>query len=161
MDSSQPPTKAIVGLVVVVLLVIAATAVVATGKAGKDSAPILGRSSSSSSSANSSPSTAPSATTNFKDGTYTASANYETPGGTQTMNVKLTVSGNTVTDVSITQNATEREDEAYQSAFESEYKSGVVGKKVSDISLSRVAGASLTTDGFNSALADIEKQATA
>jgi K+/H+ antiporter YhaU regulatory subunit KhtT len=73
----------------------------------------------------------------------------------------LTIAGNIVTDSSLQQTATEREDEQYQGAFESEYKSNVVGKKISELSLSRVAGASLTNDGFNSALADIENQAKA
>jgi hypothetical protein len=163
LEPSKTPTEAIVGLVVVVLLVIAATAVVVTAsnKDDNQSAIVPTGNSSQSVSSGTSISTPAATTTNFKDGSYSAAANYDTPGGVQTMSVNLTISGNTVTDVSITQNATGREDEAYQSDFAYEYKSDVVGKKVSDISLSRVAGASLTTEGFNNALDQIKNQAGA
>jgi hypothetical protein len=162
LDSSNPSKKAIIGIVVVVLLVIAATAVVVqSGNNKSDSANVSTDAQSTSETVSSSPSVAPASTTNFKDGTYTATARYNSPGGVQSITVKLTIAGNIVTDSSLQQTATEREDEQYQGAFESEYKSNVVGKKISELSLSRVAGASLTNDGFNSALADIENQAKA
>lgn len=162
MESSQTPTKAIIGLVVVVLLVVAATAAVIASSNNKGASSTNGSNTSSnvsSSTGSSSGSTA--SITNVKDGTYSATASYDTPGGVQDITVKLTIAGGSVSDSSLIQNASGREDEAYQSAFESEYQSQVVGKKISDISLNRVAGASLTTDGFNTALLDIANQAKA
>lgn len=163
MESPKTPTKAIVGLIVVVLLVAAATgAVIAANNNSKnDSSATTANRPSVSTSTSESSSSSTTTTNNLKDGTYTASASYDTPGGVQDITVKLTIANGAVSDSSISQNATGREDEAYQSAFEAEYKSSVVGKKVSDISLSRVAGASLTTEGFNTALADIAKKAQA
>ncbi len=161
MDSSQTPTKAIIGLVVVVLLVVAATAAVIASGNNKDSSASQTSTTSSNTTSTSSSSGSTASVTNVKDGTYTASASYDTPGGVQDIKVILIIAGGAVSDSSITQNATGREDEAYQSAFESEYKTAVVGKKISDISLNRVAGASLTTEGFNTALLDIAKQAQA
>lgn len=159
MESSQTPTKAIVGLVVVVLLVVAATAAVIASGSNKETSTGQTSSTSSTSTSNNSSSTSTASVTNVKDGTYTATASYDTPGGAQDIKVTLTIAGGAVSNSSIMQNATGREDEAYQSAFESEYKTAVVGKKISDISLNRVAGASLTTDGFNTALLDIANQA--
>lgn len=161
MESSQTPSKAIIGLVVIVLLVVAATAAVIASSNNKGSSDGQTNSTSSNSSSTGSTSGSTANITNVKDGTYTATASYDTPGGVQDITVKLTIASGAVSDSLITQNATGREDEAYQSAFESEYQSAVVGKKISDISLNRVAGASLTTDGFNTALLDIAKQAQA
>lgn len=159
MDSSPTPTKAIIGIIVVVLLVVAATAAVIASGNNKDSTAKNSSGTTSSVSTNNSSAGSTSTVTNVKDGTYTATAQYDTPGGVQDIKVTLTIAGGTVSNSSLIQNATAREDEQYQSAFESEYQSEVVGKKISDISLHRVAGASLTTDGFNAALLDIAKQA--
>ncbi|MHD0330680.1 hypothetical protein ACY18M_17150, partial [Proteus mirabilis] len=53
------------------------------------------------------------------------------------------------------------ESREYQAKFASGFKTLVVGKKIDEVSLSRVAGSSLTSGGFNAALADIESQAKA
>ena len=45
-----------------------------------------------------------------------------------------------------------------QERFDAVYKTEVVGKKLTDINLSRVGGASLTSKAFNEAVADIIKQ---
>jgi uncharacterized protein with FMN-binding domain len=157
MQESKSPNKGLIALVVVVLLVAAGSAAVVMGS-NKDTDKVSANTSSQSG-AVATPSTGVSPNATFKDGTYTATANYNSPGGTQSITVKLTVSGGAVTDSSLTQQASAREDEQYEAQFESGYKSQVVGKKLSDINLSSVSGASLTTDGFNSALADIQKQA--
>jgi uncharacterized protein with FMN-binding domain len=97
----------------------------------------------------------------FKDGTYTASGNYSTPGGRESVTVTVTLKNNIVTDVNTTGSATRGDSAEYQSAFLSGYKSQVVGKSINSISLSRVAGSSLTSDGFNKALDSIENDAKA
>ncbi len=98
-------------------------------------------------------------TRTFKDGTYTASGNYSTPGGKESVTVTVTLKNNVITEVSTTGSATRGDSAEYQSAFLSGYKSQVVGKPISDVSLSRVAGSSLTSNGFNKALDAIENDA--
>jgi uncharacterized protein with FMN-binding domain len=97
----------------------------------------------------------------YKDGTYTADAQYQSPGGIEGITVKLTVSGGVVTESSITTDPSEREAVEYQGKFSSGYKALVVGKPLNSINLSRVSGSSLTSEGFNSAVAKIKQQAQA
>ena len=96
----------------------------------------------------------------YKDGTYSAGGNYQTPGGQESISMTITVKNNTVTDTTLQQNANNRDSREYQSAFASGYKSQVVGKALSSISLSHVSGSSLTSDGFNTALEQIKSQAS-
>ncbi|MBI3889860.1 hypothetical protein HY312_04825, partial [Candidatus Saccharibacteria bacterium] len=84
-----------------------------------------------------------------------------TPGGQESIEVKLTLAGGVITDAAVTQNASGGEAEEYQSKFVASYKSEVVGKKVNEVSLSRVAGSSLTPLGFNTALETIKSDAQA
>lgn len=100
------------------------------------------------------------ATTAYKDGTYAASGSYRTPLSTETIAVTLTVQSDTVSDVSIQQVPQNRDAVVYQAAFRQNYKPFVVGKKLTDLRLSRVSGSSLTSIGFNEALDQIKAQAT-
>lgn len=101
------------------------------------------------------------ASSSYKDGTYTSSDSYSSPGGTEGIEVTVTVSSGVVTAATISQDATNHESEEYQDAFASSFKSKVVGQAIDSLSLSRVSGASLTTDGFNDALDQIRSQAQA
>jgi len=164
MEQPKSPNKAIIGIVVVVLLAAAATAVVvlSSKSATTDEATTTTTSSSTSPSPSTSTTTTDSSsTTTYKDGTYTATGSYQTPGGTESIGVTVTLSGDMITDASVTQNASGGEAEEYQSAFAGGFKSLVVGKKIEDVSLTRVAGSSLTPNGFNNAIAAIESQAKA
>jgi flagellar basal body-associated protein FliL len=105
--------------------------------------------------------TSNSAATTYKNGTYTTEASYGSPGGTQKIGVSITIAGDIVTDSTVTAEATDGEAQNYQQDFISAYKQLVVGKKIDTISLSRVSGSSLTSNGFNSALQAIEAQAKA
>ncbi len=156
MESSDRQNKAIIGIIVVALLVAATTAVIVwgTGKSEEDT-------STTATSVSPSISASVSASTEFKDGIYSATGSYQTPGGTESIGVKVTLSSGTITDASVTQNATHGEAKEYQAAFASAFKSQVVGKKISEVSLSRVAGSSLTPIGFNNAIDSIEQQASA
>jgi len=97
----------------------------------------------------------------YKDGTYTATGSYDSPGGNESITVTVTLANDTVTATSATSGANDPEAHEYQDQFISNYKQLVVGKKISDISLSRVSGSSLTSQGFNSAIQKIESQAKA
>ena len=95
----------------------------------------------------------------YKDGTYSADAQYYVPHGYEDIKVTLTVSSGVVTNSSIVNSESNRDSQGYQADFASVYKSSVVGKKLSEIKLSYVAGASDTTNGFNDAVSQIKTQA--
>jgi uncharacterized protein with FMN-binding domain len=97
--------------------------------------------------------------TTYKDGTYTATGDYSSPGGHEEITVRLTIDDNTVTATSATSNASGGEAREYQNAFISGYKKLVIGKNIDDLDLSRVSGSSLTSQGFNDALEQIKSQA--
>lgn len=97
----------------------------------------------------------------YKDGQYDATGSYSTPGGTESIKVAVTLSGDTISAVEVTQQADSRESQEYQMAFAGAYKSQVIGKKINDVHLSRVAGSSLTSLGFADALDQIKLDAAA
>lgn len=95
----------------------------------------------------------------FKDGTYTASSTYSTPGGQENIDVSITLTDNRVTDSSVQQIPSDPEAEQYQVSFRENYKPLVIGKDITEINLTRVSGSSLTSRGFNDALEQIKNQA--
>jgi uncharacterized protein with FMN-binding domain len=95
----------------------------------------------------------------YKDGTYAATDSYVSPGGTEHIDVTLTIQNGTVTASKVHQDANNHDSAQYQSFFAGDYKSEVIGKKLNDIQLSRVSGSSLTSEGFNAALEQIKSQA--
>lgn len=97
----------------------------------------------------------------YKDGTYTVDDTYPSPGGIEDIKVVLTLKDNIVTEVEVTQDANEAESAEYQGRFQEGYKSKVIGKALSSLSLSRSSGASLTTNAFNDALEQIRTKAKA
>jgi uncharacterized protein with FMN-binding domain len=99
------------------------------------------------------------AASDYKDGTYTAIGDYESPDGEQTISVTLSIKNGTVTDTSAINQAEGRESKEYADRFISGYKSQIIGKKLSDLEGSVSAGASLTLNGFNDAVTDIQQQA--
>lgn len=104
---------------------------------------------------------APAADAELKDGTYTAEGSYATPESVETISVTVTLKDNVITDVTVTGNPTKRESEEYQAKFIGGIKDEVVGKNIDEISVSRVAGSSLTSGGFNKAIDTIKVEAAA
>lgn len=158
MQSKKHP--AIVALVVIVLIGLATGAIV-VANANKDD---QGSSSVSSNPATSTSTTAQNSSTStttiqYKDGTYTQKGDYITPGGRESITLTVTLKDGVVTDSSIENVANNRDSREYQAEFADNYKSKVVGKPVAEISLSRVAGSSLTSNGFNDALEQIRNSA--
>lgn len=98
-------------------------------------------------------------TGSYKDGTYSADGNYTSPNGTETVGVELTLSGGAVSDVKITQHPSNPNTRKFQGEFASGIQAQVVGKKLDAIKVSKVAGSSLTSGGFNQAVAKIKSQA--
>jgi uncharacterized protein with FMN-binding domain len=97
----------------------------------------------------------------YTDGSYTADGSYQAPSGTETITVTLTLSDDAVTAVAVKGHATDPEAVEFQEKFASGIQAAVVGKKVDEINVSRVAGSSLTSSGFNTALASIKSDAAA
>lgn len=91
----------------------------------------------------------------------TATVAYGIPQGySEDMTVTLSILNNTITDVSIQYGiGVNHESVWYQNRFQSAYRPLVIGKNIDSISLSRVGGASLTTNAFNAALHAIKEQA--
>jgi hypothetical protein len=97
----------------------------------------------------------------YKDGSYSAKGEYESPGGEEGLLVKLTLKSDVVTASSAKSEAGDPEAQIYQQQFINNYKKLVVGKSIDNIKISRVAGSSLTSEGFNDALSQIKQQAKA
>lgn len=97
----------------------------------------------------------------YADGTYTAEGSYATPESVETISVTLTLEGGVVTAVEVTGEPTRSESEQYQGQFIGGISDEVVGKDIADLSVSRVAGSSLTSGGFNEAVDAIRAEAAA
>ncbi len=97
----------------------------------------------------------------YTDGTYEATGQYATPESVETIDVTLTISDDTITDVNVTGDPQAAESRRYQSEFIGGIADEVVGKKLDEISVSKVAGSSLTSGGFNTAVDAIKTEAKA
>jgi uncharacterized protein with FMN-binding domain len=95
----------------------------------------------------------------YKDGTYSASGSYQTPESTETITVSITLKNDVVTDVQVSGEPQRPESQQYQSQFVGGISDVVVGKDIDQLSVSRVAGSSLTSNGFNEALQQIKAEA--
>ena len=108
-------------------------------------------------SASESESTASSGT--YADGTYTAEGSYATPESVETIVVTVTLENDIITAVDVTGDPQKRESEEYQGRFIGGIADVVVGQDIDQISVSRVAGSSLTSGGFNQAIDTIKSEA--
>lgn len=96
----------------------------------------------------------------YQDGTYQANQTYLAPGGrTDSIDVGVTLVDQVVTAMDFGYQESNPDSGAFLSLFDSEIRGQVVGKSLNQINLSRVAGASLTTNAFNLALDNIANQA--
>jgi uncharacterized protein with FMN-binding domain len=97
----------------------------------------------------------------YKDGTYTATGSYQSPGGPDHIGVTVTLKNDIITSASITPEPGDRTSAHYQSLFASGYQAVVVGKDISTLHVDAVSGSSLTPIGFNDAISQIKTQAKA
>ena len=98
-------------------------------------------------------------TATYKDGTFSADGNYVSPNGTEMVGVTLTLAGGAVSDVQITQHPSNPNTRKFQGEFAGGIKSQIVGKRLDEIKVSKVAGSSLTSGGFNQAVDKIKSEA--
>ncbi|MAT19355.1 MAG: hypothetical protein CMF56_12515 [Leifsonia sp.] len=95
----------------------------------------------------------------YADGDYTATGDYQAPSGAESIVVTVSLRDDVVTAVDVTGDATDPQAAEFQSLFAAGIASEVVGVPLDQISVSRVAGASLTTQGFMTALDAIKSEA--
>ena len=93
--------------------------------------------------------------------TYTGTGTYLTPARTShEIEVTLTVEEGIVTAADVVYDGGAGFSNPNQERFDGAFEAQVVGKSLENISLSRVGGASLTTEAFNQAVAAIKAQQT-
>ena len=95
----------------------------------------------------------------YTDGTYTESGSYQTPNGTESVDVTLTIADDVVTAVEVVGHGDNPDSKHYQGEFIGGIDAAVVGKKLDDIAVTKVAGSSLTSGGFTEALDAIKVDA--
>ena len=95
----------------------------------------------------------------YADGTYTESGDYTAPSGPESVEVTVTLADNVITDVEVVGSATDPQAKLHQSQFIDGIPGLVVGKNIDEISVDKVGGSSLTSGGFNDAIAAIKADA--
>jgi hypothetical protein len=85
---------------------------------------------------------------------------YSTPAGPEDVGITLTIAGDVVTSLSSSNLATDRESKEFQRDFLAALPGKVVGKKISEVSIGKLAGSSLTSKGFTKALESIKSEAS-
>ena len=99
----------------------------------------------------------------YEDGDYEATADYQSPNGTETIDVAVTLAGDVITDVTVTGKSVSPSPEVlrFQGEFEAGIEDVVKGKNIDELDVSRVGGSSLTSSGFNEAIERIKIKAKA
>jgi uncharacterized protein with FMN-binding domain len=95
----------------------------------------------------------------YKDGTYTEPGTYVSPGGTEHISVTLTLAKNIITAMKVTTVKADPTATGYEQMFEGGISAATVGKNINTLNIGVVAGSSLTSMGFNKALAAIKADA--
>lgn len=154
MQPARKVNPAIAAIIIIVLVGAVVTAVVVANQAKKTD---------STSGSNVGTNTAANADTSktYKDGTYTETGRYVSPNGAESIEVTVTLTNSIITSANVVGDATSGDSQVYQQQFISGYKPLVIGKNINQVSLSRVAGSSLTSNGFNAALDQIKTDAQA
>lgn len=101
----------------------------------------------------------PSSTSVYKDGTYTAAGNYNSPGGAEEIGVTITLKDGVITASEVVAKATRPNSVRFQKIFVENYKPLVEGKNIDEVMLEKVSGSSLAPKGFNEALEEVKTQA--
>ncbi|GAB2466320.1 uncharacterized protein with FMN-binding domain [Conyzicola lurida] len=98
-------------------------------------------------------------TGSYADGTYTEDADYQSPNGTENVEVTVTLADGVITAVEVVGDGDNPNSKRYQTAFADGIADVVEGVNIDEISVDKVAGSSLTSDGFNAAIEEIKADA--
>ncbi len=98
-----------------------------------------------------------SATSAYKDGDYAATGWYG--GLPSSIGVAVTLERAVLTAVTVTPHATDPTSLDYQRRFAAAVPAVVVGKRIDEVNVGRLAGSSGTPIGFNDAIRQIKEQA--
>ncbi len=95
----------------------------------------------------------------YKDGTYTKTGNYVSPGGPEQIEVTVVIADDVIKEATVVSKATLDGSKMFQGKFIEGFKEQVIGKSVDSIKLDKVSGSSLTPKGFNDALEQVKAEA--
>lgn len=95
----------------------------------------------------------------YTDGTYSASGEYQSPNGTETLDVTITLQDDAITAVEVVGHGGSPNTVRFQGEFAGGIAAAVVGKRIDEISVSKIAGSSLASGGFNAAVEQIKADA--
>jgi uncharacterized protein with FMN-binding domain len=98
-------------------------------------------------------------TSTYKNGTYTKTGKYVSPGGPEEIEIMVTIEDGVIKEASATPKAVLAGSIKFQTAFSGGFKELIVGKNIDEIMLDKVAGSSLTPKGFNNAIEQIKMDA--
>ncbi len=98
-------------------------------------------------------------TATYTDGTYEATGEYQSPNGTESLDVTITLENDVITAVEVVGAGGSPNTERFQGEFAGGIAAMVVGKDIDEISVSKVAGSSLASGGFNAAVEQIKADA--
>ena len=101
----------------------------------------------------------PPPSTVYADGSYSAMGSYTSPGGTETLRVSLSIVNDIVKTLSVTSVHVDPTAAEYEARFEAGVGAIVIGRNLANANVGAVAGSSLTSLGYNSALATIRAEA--
>jgi Uncharacterized protein conserved in bacteria len=94
----------------------------------------------------------------YVDGNYMATGQYGSLPSS--IGVSVTLKDDVITAVKVTPHATNVTSRDYQERFAEAIPAIVIGRDIDEVNVSRVAGASGTSDGFNDAIQRIKKQSS-
>lgn len=95
----------------------------------------------------------------YQDGTYTETGGYQSPAGPEEVGVTITLEADVVTAVEVEPMPDNPTTTTYQERFAGGISDAIVGKKLDDLAVDKVAGSSLTSGGFNDAADKIKSEA--
>ena len=103
---------------------------------------------------------APSGT--YADGQYSGSGSYIPPSGkAEQVDVDVTLADGVVTALTVETSGISPQSARYQQEFKDNIQDQVVGRNIDELDVRKVAGSSLTSQGFNQALDRIRSEAAA
>lgn len=95
----------------------------------------------------------------YSDGSFSATGNFQSPGGNEKIRVTLTIAHDIIQSVSVSAVHIDSTSTSYETQFEGGIGAVVVGKNIDSINVGVVAGASLNGTGFNQAIGKIKSAA--